>query len=105
MDTPSYGTVDEAVLAGLRTIVGDARVLVDRDVMEPYSHDETVGVRGQPDVVVRADSAEQVSAIFRLAQRERIPVTPRGAGYGLSGGAVPALGGIVLSLEKMNRIL
>jgi glycolate oxidase len=105
MDATSYRNVDEVVVSELRLIVGDARVLVDADVVEPYSHDETVGLRGQPEVVVRADSAEQVSAIFRLAQRERIPVTPRGAGYGLSGGAVPALGGIVLSLEKMNRIL
>nr|HID12480.1 FAD-binding protein [Anaerolineae bacterium] len=54
---------------------------------------------------VRVTSAEQVAEIFRLAQRERVPVTPRGAGYGLSGGAVPVHGGIVLSLEKMNRIL
>ena len=58
-----------------------------------------------PEVVVRATSADQVSEIFKLAQKERIPVTPRGAGYGLSGGAVPVLGGIVLSLEKMDRIL
>ena len=56
-------------------------------------------------MVVRVTSAQQVSEIFRLAQRERIPVTPRGAGYGLSGGAVPVQGGIVLSTEKMNRIL
>jgi glycolate oxidase len=69
MDTTSYRNVNEAVIAELRTIVGDARVLVDRDVVEPYSHDETVGLQGQPEVVVRADSAEQVSAIFRLAQR------------------------------------
>jgi glycolate oxidase len=56
-------------------------------------------------VVVRPTSAEQVAAIFELAQRARVPVTPRGAGYGLSGGAVPVHGGIVLSVEKMNRIL
>jgi glycolate oxidase len=58
-----------------------------------------------PEVVVRASSAAQVSEVLKLAQRERIPVTPRGAGYGLSGGAVAMCGGIVLSLEKMNRIL
>jgi glycolate oxidase len=105
VDTPSYHEVDEAIVGELRNIVGDARVLVDGDVMEAYSHDEVVGLRGRPEVVVRVATAEQVSAVFRLAQRERIPVTPRGAGYGLSGGAVPVLGGIVLSLEKMNRIL
>jgi len=53
----------------------------------------------------RWGSAPQVAAVFKLANRERIPVTPRGAGYGLSGGAVATQGGIILSLEKMNRIL
>ncbi|MGQ9600951.1 MAG: FAD-binding oxidoreductase [Anaerolineae bacterium] len=73
--------------------------------MEPYTHDEVVGLRADPEVVVRVTLAQQVAEIFRLAQREHIPVTPRGAGYGLSGGAVPVIGGIVLSTEKMNRIL
>ena len=62
-------------------------------------------MKANPEVVVKAGSAEQISAIFTLAQKEGIPVTPRGAGYGLSGGAVPVRGGIVLFVEKMNRIL
>ncbi len=105
MDTPFYREVDAAIVGELRNIVGDARVLVDGDMVEAYSHDEVVGLQGRPEAVVRVASADEVSAVFKLAQRERIPVTPRGAGYGLSGGAVPVLGGIVLSLEKMNRIL
>jgi glycolate oxidase len=102
---PAYNSVDERVVEALRAIVGEQRVLSDADLLEPYSHDEVVGLRCAPEVVVRATSAGQVSAVFRLAQRERIPVTPRGAGYGLSGGAVPVCGGIVLSLEKMDRIV
>ncbi|HIQ02614.1 MAG TPA: FAD-binding protein [Anaerolineales bacterium] len=100
-----YRKVDAGVVEGLRRIVGKENVLLGPEAMEPYAHDETVGLRAEPEVVVRATSAAQVSAVLRLAQRERIPVTPRGAGYGLSGGAVPVYGGIVLSLEKMNRIL
>ena len=95
----------DAIVATLRQIVGEDNVLVDAEALEPYTHDETVGLRADPEVVVRVTSAEQVAEILKLAQRERIPVTPRGAGYGLSGGAVPVHGGIVLSLEKMNRIL
>ncbi|GAJ05922.1 unnamed protein product, partial [marine sediment metagenome] len=53
----------------------------------------------------RARTVKQISELMKLANEKRIPVTPRGAGYGLSGGAVPVCGGIVLSLEKMNRIL
>jgi len=100
-----YGKVDDRIIAALRKIVDDSSVLVDEEDVEPYTHDEVVGLQAIPEVVVRARSAGQVSDILKLAQKERIPVTPRGAGYGLSGGAVPTLGGIVLSLEKMDRIL
>jgi len=100
-----YNRVNAAIVQALRDIVGERNVLVDAEAMEPYSHDEVVGLRADPEAVVRATSAAQVAAILRLAQRARLPVTPRGAGYGLSGGAVPIYGGIVLSTEKMNRIL
>lgn len=80
-------------------------MLFDAEALELYSHDQTPNVKADPEVVVRVTSANQVAEIFRLAQQAHIPVTPRGAGYGLSGGAIPQLGGIVLSTEKMNRIL
>ena len=80
-------------------------VLVSREDLEPYTHDEVAGLRTAPAVVVKATCTDQVSSIMKLAQAERTPVTPHGAGTGLSGGAVPVCGGIVLSLEKMNRVL
>jgi glycolate oxidase len=58
-----------------------------------------------PDVAVTPTDAEQIAKVVKLANRERIPVTPRGAGSGLSGGAIPQLGGISISVEKMNKIL
>jgi len=103
-----YGKVNGEVVEALRQIVGGGNVLVgaeDDEAVEPYTHDEVVGLRADPEVVVRVTSAEQVAEVLKLAQRERVPVTPRGAGYGLSGGAVAIHGGIVLSTEKMNRIL
>jgi glycolate oxidase len=100
-----YNKVDASIIEALRRIVGEQDVLIGAEEMEPYSHDEVVGLRADPEVVVRVTSAQQVAEIFKLAQRERVPVTPRGAGYGLSGGAVPVQGGIVLSLAKMNHIL
>lgn len=100
-----YNRITPDIIDVLRRIVGEAGVLVGAEPMEPYTHDEVVGLRADPEVVVRVTSAEQVAEVFRLAQQERVPVTPRGAGYGLSGGAVPVCGGIVLSTEKMNRIL
>jgi glycolate oxidase len=100
-----YNKVGPAILDALREIADQGNVLVGKEDLEPYAHDEVVGLRAEPEVAVRVTSGAQVSEILKLAQRERVPVTPRGAGYGLSGGAVPTRGGIVLSLEKMNRIL
>ena len=100
-----YNQVAAKTVESLRQIVGEENVLVGAEDMEPYTHDEVVGLRADPEVVVRVTSAAQVSEVLKLAQRERVPVTPRGAGDGLSGGAVPVQGGIVMTLEKMNRIL
>jgi len=108
VDKRVYNEVDAGIVEALCRIVGEGNVLIgagDAEALEPYAHDETVGLYARPEVVVRATSAGQVAEVFELAQRERVAVTPRGAGYGLSGGAVPVQGGIVLSLEKMNRIL
>ena len=99
-----YNKVDQDIIASLRKIVGED-VLISAEDMDPYTHDEVVGLRADPEVVVRVRSTEQVAAVLRLAQQKKVPVTPRGAGYGLSGGAVPVQGGIVLSTEKMNRVL
>jgi len=100
-----YSKVTPGIIEQLRTIVGFDKVLIDEERLEPYSHDKVVGLKADPEVVVKVSGAEQISQVFRLAQQERVPVTPRGAGYGLSGGAVPVQGGIVLAVEKMNRIL
>ena len=100
-----YNKLNLSTISSLRAILGDANVMLDAEALEKYSHDETVGLSAWPEVVVKATSAQQIAEVFGLAQRERIPVTPRGCGYGLSGGCVPVAGGIVLSVEKMNRIL
>jgi glycolate oxidase len=100
-----YNPITERIMRQLEEIAGTAQVISDPERLEPYSHDHVVGLQADPEAVVYATTPEQVSQILRLAQAERVPVTPRTAGYGLSGGATPVSGGIVLSLEKMNRIL
>ena len=96
-----------SIVNELEGIVGASSVIVDPELLDPYSHDETSGEEYAhfPDVVVKPATTEQVAEVVKLANRERIPITPRGAGSGLSGGAVPSAGGIVLSLERMNRLL
>ncbi len=108
MHEHQYNPVTAEIVRELIDIVSERYVIHgDPDKLEPYSHDEIPDPEyaHMPEVVVRPDSAEQIAAIMKLANREHIAVTPRGAGSGLSGGAVPLHGGIVLLVDRMNRIL
>ncbi|HWR40150.1 MAG TPA: FAD-binding oxidoreductase [Patescibacteria group bacterium] len=102
-----YHAVTPAIIAELRQIAGAKNTIVDPEKMEPYSHDEVTDSRYHhcPEVVVLPETTAQVAQIIQLANRELIPVIPRGGGTGLACGAVPLSGGLVLSLERMNRLL
>jgi glycolate oxidase len=103
-----YNKVTPPIIKELQSIVGNRNIIHrDSEELEKYSHDEIPDrhYACMPDVVVKPITAEEISKILRLANRENIPVTPRGAGSGLSGGAVPVCGGIVLSTERMNKVL
>jgi glycolate oxidase len=103
----AYKKVTPQIVDALRDIVGKGAVFVEEEKIEAYSHDETDAHEygHMPDVVVLPTNTEQVAKIVKLANKELIPITPRGAGSGLSGGAIPEYGGIVVSLEKMNKLL
>jgi glycolate dehydrogenase FAD-linked subunit len=91
-------------LDALRSIVGAEHVRTDEALRDSYGSDALK--RGHPaDAVVLPDGAEEISAIMRLCGAHRVPLVPRGGGTGYTGGAVPMHGGVVLSLERMNRIL
>jgi glycolate oxidase len=100
-----YRAVDGPILKRLEEIVGPKSIFSDEESLQTYSHDETIGLSHRPEVVVKTTSPEEIREVFRLAILENVPVTPRGKGTGLSGGAVPFYGGIVLSCEKMERII
>jgi glycolate oxidase len=103
-----YQPVTPSIVAQLRDITGEQYVIYDNpERMLDYAHDEVAGVEHahMPEAVVKPATAAEIAQTMQLANRERIPVTPRGAGSGLSCGAVPVYGGILLSLERMNRIL
>jgi glycolate oxidase len=99
--------ISPAVKAALEAAVGAANVLDDPDKAADYGHDEfsLKEIAHAPDMVVRPATAEEVAAVLRLAGAHGIPVTPRGGATGLCGGCVPVRGGIVLSLERMDRVL
>lgn len=100
-----YGKLTSGAVQQLRAICGKEYVLTDEESRQQYSHDYTEDLSFPPEVVVRPSSTQEVQQIMQLAHETRIPVTPRGAGTGLSGGALPAFGGICLSVDRMNRIL
>jgi glycolate oxidase len=92
------------IIEDLLSITGPERTLTKPEDLVAYSYDAT-WMESAPQIVVLPKSAQEVSAILRLANKHKIPVAPRGAGSGLSGGSVPQGGGIALSLTLMNRIL
>ena len=92
-------------IESFRKIAGEKFVLVDEETLNFYAHDETEDLHFLPEVVIKPRTAEEISAILTICNRKKIPVTPRGAGTGLSGGALPHLGGVLLSTERMNTIL
>lgn len=90
----------------LASIVDRQNVLTADAIGEAYTHDEVLTVEPHaPEVVVKPNTAEQVSRVLRLANEAGIPVTARGSGTGLSGACIPVSGGILLSFERMNRVI
>lgn len=104
-DQMCYGKANKEIIKKLEFIVGSSDVLIrDEDILD-FAHDESSVEPHYPEVVVKAETTEEVSKILSLANFRKIPVTPRGGGTGLCGGAIPIYGGILLSLIKMSRIL
>jgi len=98
------GGVNRTVVRRLQEIVGTGNVLAQREDRLCYAYD-AANLEYVPDVVVLPGSEGEVAAILRLAHQERIPVVPRGAGTGTTGGALPVAGGVVLVTSRLNRIL
>ena len=102
METTAITAAD---ISHFKKITGEHYVLADQESLDHYGRDQTEDLHFAPEVVIKPRSAEEISAILRYCNERRIPVTPRGAGTGLSGGALPHLGGVLLSTERMNEIL
>ena len=93
------------ILPSLKNILGENYVFTDDENRNHYAHDETENLHFLPDIVIKPRTAEEISAVMKICNEEKIPVTPRGAGTGLSGGALPQFGGVLVSFERMNNII
>lgn len=103
----SYNSLTPQLIDLLSRLIGRKNIIVDREKLTDYSHDEYAqsNICHVPDVVVKPEDARQVSQIMKFAGEHNMPVTPRGGGTGLCGGCVPIMGGMVLSLENMKQII
>ncbi|MGH2377526.1 MAG: FAD-binding oxidoreductase [Candidatus Limnocylindria bacterium] len=106
-------TVADAVVSGLRgpdlgrrlaSLLGDDKVLWQPDDMQLYEYDGAVDT-ATPDAVVLPSETADVAKLARFCSEHHVPIVARGAGTGLSGGAIPVFGGVVVSFNRMNRIL
>ena len=97
--------ITPSLLEEMKSIVGADYFFTDEESFAKYGSDETEKLHYAPQVVVKPRSAEEISKLLILSNQHLIPVTPRGAGTGLTGGALPHLGGLVISMERFNTIL
>lgn len=93
------------LIGQFRAIVGEPYLIGDEEQRNEYGHDKTEDYLFLPDLVLKPGTPEEISAILKICNQHKIPVTPRGAGTGLSGGAIPVKKGVVISMERFNKIL
>jgi len=98
-------TKKDQIARELAKIVGEDGVVIDPDELRVYETDGLTVFKAKPDIVVLPDLAEQVARVVRVCCREKIPFVARGAGTGLSGGALPLDGGVLIGLNRLNRIV
>ncbi|MBS1652695.1 MAG: FAD-binding protein [Bacteroidetes bacterium] len=105
MNLNNYNKLSSKNIEDLKLLVGSENVLCNKEQLEKYGQDETEDLMYLPEVVVRPNTVESLSKILAYCNVNIIPVTARGAGTGLSGGALPIKGGVLLSMDRFNKIL
>lgn len=100
-----YTKITSAILAEIKNAIGDENVFIDEESLTNYAHDETEDLKYFPEVVVKPIDTAGVSALLKICNQYKVPVTPRGGGTGLSGAALPILGGVLLSMERFKAII
>ncbi len=100
-----YKKITALHIEKFQSISGSQFVLFDQENLHYYSHDETEDLSYLPEVIIKPHTSEEISNILKYCNQEMLPVTPRGGGTGLSGGALPLYGGVVISTERLNKII
>lgn len=100
-----FNAINQKHINKLKQLCGENNVFTDQESVYKYSKDETEDLSFFPDLVIKPKNVREVSALMKYCNEHLIPVTPRGGGTGLSGGALPVYGGVVLSTERLNSII
>lgn len=100
-----FSTITPEILDKFTHIVGSENIFQDTLLIERYAHDETEDLIFYPEVVVKPNTPEQISGLLKICNEYNIPVTPRGGGTGLSGGALAIYGGLLIAMERFNKII
>jgi len=101
----SYSPITSEFISQLKSLMGESFVLTKQSELAAYAQDETEDLTYFPEVVVKPHTAEEISQVLKWCNQYNVPLTPRGAGTGLSGAALPIYGGLLLSMEQFNSIL
>ena len=101
----SYSDISKDDILFFKELLGDNYIFTDKQSIFDYSHDETEDLKFPPNIVLKPLLTEQVSSILEYCNKNNIAVTPCGARTGLSGGSLPIMGGVALSLEFFNKII
>lgn len=105
MEAVAKSTLRDEIVTLFEACVGKENIILEEEARLEYGHDKTEDYLFLPDVVVKPRTPEEVSAILKICNQYKLPTTPRGAGTGLSGGALPVKKGVVISMERFNKIL
>ena len=100
-----YTKISNTILAEIKNAIGDENVFIDDESLANYAHDETEDLKYFPELVVKPKDTAGVSALLKICNQYKVPVTPRGGGTGLSGAALPVFGGVLLSMERFKSII
>ena len=101
----NYNKVTAEIVLQFSKIVGENYSSTVSEQLQQYGHDETEDLNYLPEVVLKPRTASEIAEILKICNAEKIPVTPRGAGTGLSGAALPVFGGVILSMERFTNII
>ena len=97
--------ITPTILDQFKAIVGEPYLMTDAESIDKYGRDETENLFYSPEVIVKPRTPQEIAALLKICNQHLIPVTPRGAGTGLTGGALPHFGGLVISMERFNSII